>query len=172
METNNTVHDNYHLDSVKDSFDTRPEDTPNVESWNIDISLADEQQAVAWVKLVRKVPAIGIVSVQAFTNPTCINLLHKLVNYSFESGKLYSLWKLRVVNPIPKCSSKEPRVSLSYRGITRISVPCNIYCDILNKHLMVWPELNKVLVNEHNRYRNRRCYEDHLYSPHNIIKGR
>ncbi len=52
-EANDTMYDNYHLDSVKSSLesDTWPDDTPNVESLNIDISLEDVQQAVAMAKL-------------------------------------------------------------------------------------------------------------------------
>ncbi len=61
---------------------------------------------------------------------------------------------------------------LSYRGITLISLPSKIYCDILNKRLMVWLEINKVLVDEQNGYRKGRRCEDHLYSLHSIINGR
>ncbi len=52
-EANDTMYDNYHLDSVKSSLesDTWPDNTPNVESLNIDISLEDVQQAVALAKV-------------------------------------------------------------------------------------------------------------------------
>ncbi len=89
--------------------DTSPDDTPNVDLLNIDISLEDVQQAVAQAKL-RKAPGIDLLPAEALKHPTCINLLNKLVNYGFESGTVSSLWKRGVINPIPKCSSKDPRV--------------------------------------------------------------
>ncbi len=50
-KANDTMYDNYHLDSASLESDTWPDDTPNVESLNIDISLEDVQQAVAMAKL-------------------------------------------------------------------------------------------------------------------------
>lgn len=47
-----------------------------------------------------------------------INVLHKLFNLCFKTGKVPSMWNRGIITPIPKCSTSDPRDPLSYRGIT------------------------------------------------------
>ncbi len=89
---------------------------------------------------------------EVLKNPKCVNILHKLMNYCFQSGTVPILWQQGIVNPIPKCSSKDSRIPLNYRGITLISIPCKIYCNILNHRFTKWLEENNIIADEQNGY--------------------
>ncbi len=165
--------DENHLQHVKTSLqnDSWPENVPDTEQLNIDITLEEVQKAVYHAKL-RKATGIDSIPAEVLKNPTCISLLHKLVNYCFHSGCVPAQWKQGIINPIPKGTGKDNRVPLNYRGITLISVPCKIYCDILNRRLVKWLEENQVIVDEQNGYRKKRSCEDHLYSLYSVINNR
>lgn len=52
-------------------------------------------------------------------------------NIFFNESQVPKEWCGTIINPILR-RDKDPRDSLSYRGISLISVPCKIYADILN----------------------------------------
>jgi hypothetical protein len=65
----------------------------------------------------------------------------------------------------------DDRQPLNYRGITIISVPCKIYCNILNHRLSSWLENNNILCDEQNGFRRGRSCEEHIHSLYTILQG-
>jgi hypothetical protein len=78
-----------------------------------------------------------------------------------------------VIGPlIFKKGSDDDRQPLNYRGITLISVPCKIYCNILNHRLSSWLENNNILCDEQNGFHRVRSCEEHIHSLYTILNDR
>lgn len=92
------------------------------------------------------------VGIEVLRNSVYIDMLYRIIDYCFEHGSVPSVWRQSIITPIPK-SDTNPRVSLSYRGISLISVPCKVYADILNTRLSNYLELNNILFDEQNGFR-------------------
>ena len=56
----------------------------------------------------------------------CAELLFRLYNAVFESAKMPTIWLKAVIVPIPKSRLNDPRVPLSYRGISLLSTVSKI----------------------------------------------
>ena len=119
-----------------------------------------------------KASGFDSIPVEVLRNNTAINCLHKLFNKCFQSCLAPNIWARGVINPIPKDSSKDPRVPLHYRGITLASCIYKLYCSILNSRLVIWAEQNGLVEDEQNGFRKGRSCQDHLTSITNIIDTR
>jgi hypothetical protein len=135
---------------------------------NEPITLAEVKDAVTKAKL-RKATGVDDIPAEVLKNDSCIQMLHKLIQWCFDKGIVPDEWNRGIICPIPKSSSNDPYVPTNYRGITLISVPCKIYCSILNKRLSNWLELNNILADEQNGFRRNRGCMDHLYSLQSVI---
>ena len=109
---------------------------------------------------------------EVLKNPKAERLLGEVIQQCFEAGEVPEYWLRGVINPIPKCSSKDPRVPMNYRGITIGSIPCKVYSTILNARLTTWLESNQVISDSQNGYRKNRSCLDHLYTIASIIQTR
>ena len=167
--------DQAHLDSVQKQLRAMEADAniPAADATllNMPISLQEVEAAVQRAKL-RKACGIDTLPAEALKNPACVTILHKIISYCFEQGIVPKDWTRGVITPVPKQGNKDPRVPLNYRGITLISVPCKIYCDVLNRRLSAWLELNNVLVDEQNGFRSKRSCLDHLHTLYTIVNNR
>ncbi len=67
-----------------------------------------------------------------------------------------------IINPIPKDSSKDPRVPLNYREICLASVVYKLYGSILNQHLALWSDVNDKVDDSQNGFQKWRSCQDHL----------
>ena len=56
-----------------------------------------------------------------------VQLLYKLFQFCFKNNMVPSDWGKAIITPIPKCSSKKPYLSLSYRGISLLPCISKIY---------------------------------------------
>ena len=106
---------------------------------------------------------------EVLRNDVCVDLLHKIICYCFNSGTVPRVWNNGLIKPIPKGEGKDP---LSYRGITLISIPCKIYADILNIRLSKWIEANDILTDEQNGFRSNRSCMEHIYTLYTVINKR
>ena len=162
--------DDAHLNRI--TAEMNEEVTPNMQvdtsSLDQDISLDEVKSAVAGAKL-RKARGIDDIPTEVLKSDQCITMLHKIISFAFEKGIVPSEWNKGIIHPIPKSSSNDPRVPLNYRGITLISIPCKIYCSVLNRRLTKWLEANNLLVNEQNGFRPKRSCIDHIYSLTSVI---
>jgi hypothetical protein len=168
-------YDDDHLEFVKTSLSQGDAVSEQAQSTdpvlNSPISVQEVEEAVVRAKL-RKAVGIDDIPAEALKNPTCIKLLHTIIVYCFENGVVPEAWQTGIINPIVKPNSTVLRDPLSYRGITLISVPCKIYCDVLNRRVSAWTEANNVLVEEQNGFRKDRNCLEHMYSLYNITNNR
>ncbi|CAC5376665.1 unnamed protein product [Mytilus coruscus] len=84
---------------------------------------------------VRKATGIDDIPAEVLKNDTAIELLYQIISGCFQLGKVPLEWTRGIINPILKPNADDERIPLNYRGITLISVPCKIYCIILNQRL-------------------------------------
>ena len=138
---------------------------------NQEISLTEVRKSVMSSKNKK---AVGIDNIpnEILKNETCINVLHRLFNACFQSGKIPSLWLQAIISPIPKSSSKDARVPLNYRGISLLSTLSKIYTSLLNIRLMKFLDKNNILADEQNGFRKDRSCIDHIFVLNSIIKNR
>ena len=160
----------HHLEYVNECLENGVQQITNTCTETLDgpISISEVKKAVICAKL-KKASGIDDIPAEVLKNELCINMLHKLICYAFEQGVVPTDWQKGVIQPVPKGSSDDARVPNNYRGITLISVPCKIYCSILNSRLSSWLEANNILVEEQNGFRPDRSCLDHLYSLYNMI---
>ena len=140
-------------------------------SLNIEISRKEVCEAIKRAKM-RKAAGIDNVKAEVLKNEACIDILHRICNHCFTSGQVPSAWNKSIITPIPKDHSKDPRVPLNYRGIALISIPCKIYCDILNHRVTAHLDKHNIIVDGQNGHRKKRSCADHLHSLNAIIQNR
>ena len=81
-------------------------------------------------------------------------------------------WGKAIITPIPKCSSKNPYLPLSYRGISLLPCISKIYTNILNRRITFYLENMNLLADEQNGFRCNRSCEDHVFSLTTIVQNR
>ena len=101
-----------------------------------------------------------------------INSLHALFNICLDNGLIPSIWRTAIITPIPKDSTKDPRIPLNYRGISLLSIVSKLYSSVLNNRLLPYLENNGLLVDEQNGFRSDRSCQDHLFSACSVIRDR
>ena len=77
---------------------------------------------------------------------TVIDVLHSLFQFCLDTGKIPSIWRNAMILPIPKDATKDPRVPLNYRGISRLPCISKLYSSFLNNRLLPYLEANDMLV--------------------------
>ena len=132
----------------------------------------DEVKAAIFRCKLRKAAGIDSIPAEAIKNDICIDILHRLMEYCFESGCVPESWKSGIINPIVKPGTTDVRQPLTYRGICLISVSCKVYCDILNHRLSAFIEDHHSLAEEQNGFRKQRSCMDHIYSLYEILNNR
>ncbi|VDI73203.1 Hypothetical predicted protein [Mytilus galloprovincialis] len=135
-----------------------------------DISYDDVEKAVCRAKL-HKAGGLDQICAEFLRNNSCENILFKIIKYAFDNGDVPATWNNILINPILK-PDKDYRDPLGYRGIALMSMPCNIYADILNTRLSSWLEEKNILADEQNGFRKDRGCIEHLYSVTSIITNR
>ena len=104
--------------------------------------------------------------------PSVINALHSLFNFCLDTGLIPSIWRKAIITPIPKDSTKDPRIPLNYRGISLLSTVSKLYSSVLNNRLLPYLEENALLVDEQNGFRSDRSCQDHVFSACTVIRDR
>ena len=153
---------NDHLESVKaclTDYNNTMFPKPDCSSLNAPITRDEIRKSVYDMKLGKAMGCDGIPS-EVLRNDCCIDLLYKIIKFSFEKGLVPGDWLKSLINPIPNNDSRDP---LSFRPITLISIPCKIYTKIINKRLSKWLEVNKTICDEQNGFRKHRSCQDHIY---------
>ena len=176
---NNGIYDEPFLQSVKDKvqkFESEMENfvpRNNVEygSMNDDIT-GDEVRAAILKAKIGKAMGVDNIPAEVLKSGPVYLFLIKLFNLCFRYGIVPSVWQRGIINPIPKSSDKDPRLPLSYRGITLTCHMYKMYCSILQVRLQRFLEQNKVLVEEQNGFRKMRSCLDHIFTLVTVIENR
>ena len=104
--------------------------------------------------------------------PSVIDALYSLFNFCLDSGLIPSIWRKAIITPIPKDSTKDPRIPLNYRGISLLCAVSKLYSSVLNARLLPYLENNGLLVDEQNGFRSGRSCQDHVFSACTVIRDR
>ena len=150
----NSTFDDDHLRTVKNyinSNSVNPNNNCDISELNNPINRQEIVDAIMHLRR-NKAPGIDSIPAEALKNDVCTNILHSLISHCFNHGIVPDKWKQGVINPIEKPNSTQLGEPLTYRGITLLSVPCKVYCDVLNRRLTKWIELNGLLGDEQNGY--------------------
>ena len=78
---------------------------------------------------------------------TKLNAPQALFSFCFDPKLLPSAWKEGLMHPLPE-GNLDPQIPLQTRGITLISVTCNLFCHILNERLNTLSELKNMISEE------------------------
>ncbi|CAG2199715.1 unnamed protein product [Mytilus edulis] len=119
-----------------------------------------------------KSPGVDLIQSELCKNFLVICTLTKLFNLCFKSGKIPNTWNKGIINPIPKCSTSDPRDPLSYRGITLAPCAYKLYCSVLNNRLTEWLDEREVINDEQNGFIKGRSTIDHVSTLTSIIETR
>ena len=171
-ECDSNTFDNQNLQYVKECVKNQNSGVfprPDCSSLNLPITYEEVHKAVYEAKL-RKASGIDNIPSEILRNEVCINLLFRIIRYSFENCCIPSEWAKGIIKPLLK--GDDPRNPMNYRPITIISIPCKIYANILNNRLVKWLECNKILTDVKNGFRKDRSCQDHVYSLYNIVRNR
>ncbi len=117
--------------------------------------------------------AMGIDKIpnEILKNANCENILLKLFNAYFDLGKIPSMWLKAIITPIPKSNSNDPRIPMSYRGISLLSTVSKLFTSILNTRLRDYLEKYNLLEDEQNGFRKDRSCMDHVFTFTSIIRN-
>ena len=172
-EKSNTNFDDDHLRNIQSTLRDNqfPVHNADMSILNDEITKSEIEKSILRAKL-RKAAGLDNIPAEVLRNPVCVELLHKIIRYCFNTGTVPRDWNSGLIKPIPKSDGKDPRDPLSYMGITLISIPCKIYADILNIRLSKWREDNDYLVDEQNGFRRNRSCMEHIYSLYSVINKR
>jgi hypothetical protein len=144
---------------------------PECARLNQQIEFAEVMKAVRSAKS-GKAAGCDNISVECLRSISAISFMCILFNRCFQSGRVPSEWKRGIINPIPKCTTSDPRDPLSYRGITLTPAIYKLYCSVLNARLSGWVENENILEDEQNGFRKGRSCQDHLSTVSMLIESR
>ena len=174
-ESNNGQYDDCHLEYIKrldcNSADTNSSQTSDISCLNDPVNRQEVEDAINRLKL-KKASGIDNIPAEILKNSKCIHMLHDIISFCFDNGVSPDKWKQGIINPIVKPNSTDHRLPLSFRGITLLSVPCKVYCDILNHRFSEWLEDSNTLVDEQCGFRKKRSCLDNIYSLYSIVNDR
>ena len=118
--------------------------------------------------------AVGIddIPVEVLFNDQCIQFMLSLFNKCYESGIYPSMWKMGMINPIPKGSTQDVRNPTLYRGITLAVASYKLFCGVINNRLQIFAEKHGLICEEQNGFRKGRSCTDHIMSLVNVVESR
>ena len=69
---------------------------------------------------------------EVFKNRYIIEILQKLFQLCFDSGKIPNIWRKSLISPIVKSEENDSRIPSLYRGISLINCSAKLYSALLN----------------------------------------
>ena len=102
----------------------------------------------------------------------CKTVLYKLFNVCFASGRVPEQWLKAIITPVPKGSSKDPYMPLSYRGVSLLSHVGKAYSQLLNNCIIKYCNEVHLFCEEQNGFRKVRSCEDHIFTLISIKRNR
>ncbi len=120
----------------------------------------------------KKALGIDLIANEILKCETLHGVLLTFFQTCFKQSVVPSLFKKAIIKPIPKSSTKDPYLPLSYRGISLISCVSKLYSCLLNNRLIGYCNENSVFAEEQNGFRANRSCEDHIFVLNSIIENR
>ncbi|XP_053387326.1 uncharacterized protein LOC123542028 [Mercenaria mercenaria] len=103
--------------------------------------------------------------------PPVISVLHQLFQLIFDSSLIPSIWRKAIICPIHKDPASDPRVPMKYRGVSLLSCASKLYSAFMNKRLTHYLENSELLADEQNGFRNKRSFEEHVFTLSSIVRN-
>ena len=100
------------------------------------------------------------------------NLMLAFINRCFSLSVVPTLWQQAIITPIPKSSTKDPYMPLSYRSISLLSCMYKLYSSLINTRLCNFAEENDLIVDEQNGFRTNRSCIHHIHNLSSVIRNR
>jgi hypothetical protein len=132
----------------------------------------DEVKLVVMKGKNGKSPGVDTIPYEVLKNDVTINVLIKLFQMCFDSGKIPSLWRKAIISPIPKDEKNDKRVPLNYRGISLICCTAKLYSSLLNVRIDQFLSTGDKIVDEQNGFRKNRSCQDHLFVLDSVVRNR
>ena len=101
-----------------------------------------------------------------------VKYLHAFFQMCLDYSIIPSPWTQAIICPIPKSKNNDPRLPLSYRGLSLLSCIYKIYSSVLNNRLVIYLENNNILHDEQNGFRSKRSCQDHIFSLTSLVKNK
>ena len=117
----------------------------------------------------KKAAGIDKIPYEIWKCPKLLPVVKHLFQLCLDIGRIPSDWSLAIISPIPKSNKADPRLPLSYRGISLLSCLYKLYSSFINSRLQTYIENNNVLEDEQNGFREGRSCEDHIYVMDTLI---
>ena len=141
----------------------------NLEVYNKPLSLSEIKQAIDILKYTSAGPdEIHNEIIKHLPQPAVLLLL-KLFNKIWQTGSFPDSWRTSTIIPIPKPGKDHSNPS-NYRPIALTSCICKVLERIINKRLTYFLEVNNLLAEEQNGFRQNRSTIDHLIKLEKHIK--
>ena len=131
-----------------------------------------EVKAVAMKAKRGKSPGIDLLPNEIYKNDNAIEVLQKLFQLCFDSGKIPSMWRKAIISPIPKGEKLDKRIPLNYRGISLLCCSAKLYTSLLNSRMVSYFDSADTLEDEQNGFRKDRSCQDHVFVLDSIIRNR
>ena len=138
---------------------------------NFDITIEETKQAIDKLKL-NKATGIDLIKNEIIKQPGFLKCAFKLFTFCFQTGLVPSIWRNGLISPIPKNSSLNRYLPLSYRGLMLISTLEKCYTSILNTRLTNHLETQDIIADEQGGFRKGYSCNDQIFSLVSMIKQR
>ena len=138
---------------------------------NEDIGLGELKKIVKKLKN-NKASGIDNIPNEVLKSEFIFTQIHFLMDKLFSLGIIPKNWKMSIISPIPKSSTKDTKIPLNYRGISLISCVGKLFSAIVNNRIYEYCERYNLLQDEQNGFRRKRSCEDHIFVLTSIIRNR
>ncbi len=81
------------------------------------------------------------------------------------------IWHQAIIEPIPKNSTIDPRLTLQCWGISLLSIIYKLYAGILNNRLVTYLQDNNIYAEEQNGFRQNRTCAEYVFILTTILRN-
>ena len=162
--------DEFQTNLMEQSLHTQRSADDHSSSLNKLITYDEVERTVKDSKL-KKACGMDKVTNELLKKDEVVELLHCLFVKCQKTQLIPDIWRLSVINPIPKSDGfvSDP---LKYRGLSLQSCIYKIFNSILNKRVMGFLESNEILEEEQNGFRSRRSCLQHIFVLQTLIRNK
>ena len=165
------VYNDEFFNQCKSFVDNAGDTDENSNNISDDINNLEVQTALIKAK-IRKAIGIDNLPNEILKNPNTVDLLLVLFRRIYDLGFIPSIWRISILNPIPKNSMIDPRLPLQYRGISLLSTVYKLFSSIINEKITKTAENNDLYADEPNGFTVGRSCEEHVFTFSSIIRNR
>ena len=138
--------------------------------WHNTSSVSEMVSHLGWGSLAVRRSNMRLHTMYRIVHTTMGDPWHRWLTLSTRQTRGFHPWRYIPLSIIPKCATTDPRIPLNYRGIALACHSYKLCCAILNKRIIWWSDINNIIADEQNGFREGRSCVDHLSSITQIIE--